>query len=102
LSDVTISGNSTTGVGGGVYNNIQLGTGSDLVVEGSAMAVDAGNSLRQIVSLRNASPSASVNTRIRDVYNNAHPKVLNRRSRDRFVFTHSKDVTNTTSSDLLN
>jgi hypothetical protein len=77
--------------------------GDGILIDGSAAVVNAGDSLRQTVSLRNASPSAPVNTRIKVVYNTAPPKVPNTgSSRDRFVFTYSKDVANEKATDFLN
>jgi hypothetical protein len=68
----------------------------------TAAVVITGDSLGQTVSLPGASPSATANTRIKVVYNTAIPQVLNAgSSRDRFVFTYSKDVTNQKATDFL-
>jgi hypothetical protein len=75
---------------------------NDILIDGSAAVVNAGDSLRQTVNLGNVSPSAPGNTRIKVVYNTALPKVLNAgSSRERFVFTYSKGVTNHKATDFL-
>jgi hypothetical protein len=62
-------------VGGLDQHTIQLG--NDNLIDGSPTVVNASDSLRQILSDWNASPSASVNTRLKVVYNTTHPNVLN-------------------------
>ena len=69
----------------------------------TAAMVITGDSLGQTVSLPGASPSAPANTLIKVVYNTAIPQALNvGSSRDRFVFTYSKDVTSQKPTHLLN
>jgi Ca2+-binding RTX toxin-like protein len=90
-------------VGGLGQHTIQLGNGNDILIDGSATVVNSGDSLRQILSDWNASSSASVNTRLKVVYNMSHPDVLKAGcGRDWFFFTYSKDVTNKKSTDRLN
>jgi fibronectin-binding autotransporter adhesin len=82
---------------------LPIGINPVMPIETSAAVANAGDSLQQTVSLRNASPSAPGNTRIKVVYDTVLPKVLNAgSSRDRFVFTYSKDVTNQMATDFLN
>ena len=63
-----------------------------------------GDSLRQILKHPwNISPSTSVDTRLKVVYNTSHPNVLKAGSgRDWFFYTYSKDVTNIKKTDRLN
>jgi fibronectin-binding autotransporter adhesin len=82
---------------------LPIGINPVMPIETSAAVVNAGDSLQQTVSLPGASPSAPANTRIKVVYNTAIPQVLNvGSSRDRFVFTYSKGVTNQKPTHLLN
>ena len=112
-SDVIVEGNGNDNVsagngadlvvGGLGQHTIQLGNGNDILIDGSATVVNSGDSLRQILSDWNASSSASVNTRLKVVYNTSHPNVLKAGSgRDWFFFTYSKDVANKKSTDRLN
>ena len=112
-SDVIVEGNGNDNVsagngadlvvGGLGQHTIQLGNGNDILIDGSATVVNSGDSLRQILSDWNASSSASVDTRLKVVYNTTHPNVLKVGSgRDWFFFTYSKDVTNKKSTDRLN
>ena len=112
-SDVIVEGNGNDNVsagngsdlvvGGLGQHNIRLGNGNDILIDGSATVVNSGDSLRQILSDWNASSSASVDTRLKVVYNTTHPNVLKAGSgRDWFFFTYSKDVTNKKSTDHLN
>ena len=103
-NDYVSAGNGADLVVGGLgQHTIQLGNGNDILIDGSATVVNSGDSLRQILSDWNASPSASVNTRLKVVYNTAHPNVLKAGSgRDWFFYTYSKDVTNKKSTDRLN
>jgi len=112
-SDVIVEGNgndhvsagngSDLVVGGLGQHTIQLGNGNDILIDGSATVVNSGDSLRQILSDWNSSSSASVNTRLKVVYNTSHPNVLKAGSgRDWFFFKYSKDVTNKKSTDRLN
>ena len=112
-SDVIVEGNGNDNVsagngpdlvvGGLGQHTIQLGNGNDILIDGSATVVKSGDSLRQILSDWNSSSSASVDTRLKVVYNTSHPNVLKAGSgRDWFFFTYSKDVTNKKSTDRLN
>ena len=112
-SDVIVEGNGNDNVSAGNgsdlvvgwlgQHNIRLGNGNDILIDGSATVVNSGGSLRQILSDWNASSSASVDTRLKVVYNTTHPNVLKAGSgRDWFFFTYSKDVTNKKSTDHLN
>jgi len=90
-------------VGGLGQHAIQLGNGNDILIDGSATVVKPGDSLRQILSDWNSSSSASVNTRLKVVYNTSHPNVLKAGSgRDWFFFKNSNDVTNQKSTDRVN
>lgn len=112
-SDVIVEGNGSDNVsagngadlvvGGLGQHTIQLGNGNDILIDGSATVVKFGDSLRQILTDWNASSSASVNTRLKVVYNTTHPDVLKASSgRDWWFYTYSKDVTNRKSTDRLN
>ena len=103
-NDYVSAGNGSDLVVGGLGQHIiQLGNGNDILIDGSATVVNPGDSLRQILSDWNASSSASVNTRLKVVYNTTHPNALKAGSgRDWFFFTYSKDVTNKKSTDRLN
>ena len=112
-SDVIVEGNGddyvsagngsdlvVTGLG---QHTIQLGSGNDILIDGSASVVNSGDLLLQIVSDWNASPSASVNTRLKVTYNTVHPDVLRAGiGRDWWFYTYSKDVTNKKATDHLN
>ena len=112
-SDVIVEGNGNDNVsagngadlvvGGLGQHTIQLGNGNDILIDGSATVVNSGDSLRQILSDWNASSSASVDTRLKVVYNTTHANVLKAGcGRDWFFFTYAKDVTNKKSTDCLN
>jgi Ca2+-binding RTX toxin-like protein len=103
-NDNVSAGNGSDLVVGGLgQHTIQLGNGNDILIDGSATVVNAGDSLRQILSDWNASSSASVDTRLKVVYNTAHPDVLKAGSgRDWWFYTYSKDVTNKKATDHLN
>ena len=103
-NDYVSAGNGTDLVVGGLgQHTIQLGNGNDILIDGSATVVNSGDSLRQILSDWNSSSSASVDTRLRVVYNTVHPNALKAGSgRDWWFFTYSKDVTNKKSTDRLN
>ena len=102
-NDNVSAGNGSDLVVGGLgQHTIQLGNGNDILIDGSATVVKPGDSLRRILSDWNASKSASVNTRLKVVYNTTQPNVLKAGSgRDWFFFT-SKDVTNKKPTDRLN
>ena len=103
-NDNVSAGNGSDLVVGGLgQHTIQLGNGNDILIDGSATVVNSGDSLRQIVSDWNASSSASVDTRLKVVYNTSHPNVLKAGGgRDWFFYTYSKDVTNKKATDRLN
>ncbi len=103
-NDTVIAGNGPDLVVGGLgQHTIQLGNGNDILIDGSASVVNPADSFRQILSGWNASPSASVNTRIKVVYNTVHPNVLKAGSgRNWFFYTYSKDVTNKKATDRWN
>ena len=103
-NDYVSAGNGADLVVGGLgQHTIQLGNGNDILIDGSATVVNSGDSLRQILSDWNGSSSASVNTRLKVVYNTVHPNYLSAGSgRDWFFYTYSKDVTNKKSTDRLN
>jgi len=103
-NDNVSAGNGSDLVVGGLgQHTIQLGNGNDILIDGSATVVNSGNSLRQILSDWNASSSASVDTRLKVVYNTTYSNVLKAGSgRDWFFFTYSKDMTNKKSTDRLN
>ncbi len=111
-SDVVVEGNgndyvsagngSDLVVGGLGQHTIQLGNGNDILIDGSATVVNSGDSLRQIESDWNASPSVSV-ARLKVVYNMAHPDVLKAGSgRDWWFYTYSEDLTNRKPTDRPN
>jgi len=80
-----------------------LGNGNDILIDGWATVVNSGDSLRQILSDWNASSSASVNTRLKVVYNTTHPNVLKAGSgRNWFFFNYSKTTSNKKATDRLN
>jgi hypothetical protein len=80
-----------------------LGNGNDILIDDSATVVNSGDSLRQILSDWNASSSASVNTRLKVVYNTTHPNVLKAGSgRNWFFFNYSKTTSNKKATDRLN
>ena len=103
-NDYVSAGNGPDLVVGGLgQHTIQLGNGNDILIDGSATVVNSGDSLRQILSAWNISPSTSVDTRLKVVYNTSHPNVLKAGSgRDWFFYTYSKDVTNIKKTDRLN
>ena len=112
-SDVIIEGNGNDYVSAGNgadlvvaglgQHTVQLGNGNDILIDGSATVVNSGDSFRQILSDWNSSSSASVDTRLKVVYNTSHPSVLQAGSgRDWWFYTYSKDVTNKKSTDRLN
>jgi hypothetical protein len=112
-SDVIIEGNGNDFVSAGDgadlvvaglgQHTVQLGNGNDILIDGSATVVNSGDSFRQILSDWNSSSSASVDTRIKVVYNTSHPNVLKAGiGRNWWFYTYSKDVTNRKSSDRLN
>src|SRR5262249_29133409 len=84
-------------------HTIQLGKGNNILIDGAATVVAAGDSFRQILSDWNSSPSASVNTRLKVVYNTSHPNTLKAGGgRDWFFFTYSKDSANPKKTDRVN
>ena len=103
-NDNVSAGNGSDLVVGGLgQHTIQLGNGNDILIDGSATVVNCGDSLRQILSDWNACSSASVNKRLKVVYNTTDPNVLKAGSgRDWFFYKYSKDVTNKKSTDRLN
>jgi hypothetical protein len=112
-SDVIVEGNGndnvTAGdgadlvVGGLGQHTIQLGNGNDILIDGSATVVNSGDSFQQILSDWNSNSSASVDTRLKVVYNTTHPNVLRAGSgRDWWFFTENKDSTNIKNTDRLN
>jgi hypothetical protein len=75
------------------------GEGDSPLGNGSGVA---GESPRQIVSVRSAGSSAAVNARLKIVYDAVHPHVMNQTSgRNRFSFTSSKSVTQKKFTGLL-
>ena len=102
-NDYVSAGNGPDLVVGGLgQHTIQLGNGNDILIDGSATVVKPGDSLRQILSDWNASKSASVNTRLKVVYNTSHPNVLKAGSgRDWFFYTYPNDTTNKKSTDRV-
>ena len=103
-NDKVTAGNGADLVVAGLgQHTISLGSGNDILIDGSATVVSSGDSFRQILTDWNASPSASVNTRLKVVYNTSHPNVLKAGSgRDWWFFTYPKDVTNIKKTDRLN
>ena len=112
-SDVIVEGNGkdqvTAGNGADLVvaglgqHTITLGSGTDILIDGAATVVNSGDSLRQILSDWNTSSSASVDTRIKVVYNTSHPNVLKAGAgRDWWFYTYNKDVTNIKKTDRLN
>jgi Ca2+-binding RTX toxin-like protein len=89
-------------VGGLGQHTIQLGNGNDILIDGLATVVNTGDSLRQIVSDWNASPSASVNTRLKVVYNTTHPNVLKAGSGRDWFFYNAPTTSNKKATDRLN
>jgi fibronectin-binding autotransporter adhesin len=102
-NDPVSAGDSADLVVGGLgQHTIQLGNGNDILIDGSATVVNAGDSLRQILSDWNASPSASVNTRLKVVYNTIHPNVLKTGSGRDWFFYGAPTTSNKKSTDRLN
>jgi Ca2+-binding RTX toxin-like protein len=103
-NDYVAAGNGADLVVGGLgQHTIQLGTGNDILIDGSATVVNAVDSFRQILSAWNVSSSTSVDTRLKVVDNMSHPNVLKAGSgRDWWFYTYPKDVTNKKSTDRLN
>jgi Ca2+-binding RTX toxin-like protein len=85
-SDVIVAGNGADLVVGGLgEHTILVGNGNDILIDGSATVVDPGDSFRQILSDWNSSSPASVDTRLKVVYNTTDRYVA--RSGDRTFFT---------------
>ena len=111
-SDVAVEGNGNDYISAGNgadlvvaglgQHTIQLGSGNDILIDGSATVVNTGDSLRQIVSDWNASPSASVNTRLKVVYNMTHPNALKAGSGRDWFFYNAPTTSNKKSTDRLN
>ena len=103
-NDQVTAGNGANLVVAGLgQHTITLGNGNDILIDGSATVVGAGDSFRQILSDWKASSSASVDTRIKVVYNSSHPNVLKAgKGRDWWFYTYNKDVTNLKKTDRLN
>jgi hypothetical protein len=110
-SDVVVEGNGndsvTAGngadlvVGGLGQHTIRLGNGNDILIDGSATVASANDSLRQILSDWNSSSSASVNTRLKVVYNTTHPNVLQAGSnRNWFFYKNPPTTSNKKSTDF--
>jgi Ca2+-binding RTX toxin-like protein len=84
-------------------HTIQLGNGHDILIDGSATVVNLGDSLRQILSDRNADPLNFVDKRLQVVDNTSHPNVLKAgSSRDWWCYTCPTDMTNKNATDRLN
>jgi fibronectin-binding autotransporter adhesin len=102
-SDVVVEGNGndsvTAGngadlvVGGLGQHRIRLGNGNDILIDGSATVVNAGDSLRQILSDWSNSSSALVNKRLKVVYNTTHPNVLHAGSGRNWFFYKNPPTT---------
>jgi Ca2+-binding RTX toxin-like protein len=90
--DTVVAGNGADLVIGGLgEHTILLGNGNDNLIDGSASLVNSGDSFRQILSDWNSSSSASVDTRLKLVYNTNHPNVLRAGSeRDWFFFMYAR------------
>jgi RTX calcium-binding nonapeptide repeat (4 copies) len=102
-NDYVSAGNGADLVVGGLgQHTIQLGNGNDILIDGSATVVNAGDSLRQILSDWNTSPSASVNTRLKVVYNTIHPNVLKTGSGRDWFFYNAPTTSNKKATDRLN
>jgi hypothetical protein len=102
-SDYVSAGNGADLVVGGLgQHTIQLGNGNDILIDGSATVVNTGDSLRQILSDWNASPSASVNTRLKVVYNTIHPNVLKTGCGRDWFFYGAPTTSNKKATDRLN
>jgi Ca2+-binding RTX toxin-like protein len=112
-SDVIVEGNGNDQVSAGNgadvvvaglgQHTISLGNGNDILIDGSATVVNSGDSLRQILSDWNTSSSASVDTRLKIVYNTSHPNVLKAgKGRDWWFYTYNKNSTNIKKTDRLN
>jgi CSLREA domain-containing protein len=103
-NDYVSAGNGADLVVGGLgQHTIQLGNGNDIVIDGTATVVNSGDSFRQVLVDWNAGSAASVNTRLKVVYNTSHPSVLKAgHGRDWWFFTYPKVVTNKKSTDRLN
>jgi Ca2+-binding RTX toxin-like protein len=100
-NDYVSAGNGADLVVGGLdQHTIQLG--NDNLIDGSPTVVNASDSLHQILSDWNASPSASVNTRLKVVYNTIHPNVLKTGSGRDWFFYGAPTTSNKKSTDRLN
>jgi hypothetical protein len=111
-SDVVVEGNGSDSVtagngpdlvvGGLGQHTISLGNGNDILIDGSATVASASDSLRQILSNWNSSSSASVNQRLKVVYNTNHPNVLQAGSSRNWFFYKPPTTSNKKSTDFLN
>jgi Ca2+-binding RTX toxin-like protein len=112
-SDVIVEGNGKDYVAAGNgadlvvaglgQHTVLLGNGTDILIDGSATVVSAGDSLRQILTDCNPSPSASVDKQLNVVYNVSHPNVPKAgSSRNWWFVTYKKDVTNIKKTDFVN
>ena len=102
-NDYVSAGNGANLVIGGLgQHTIQLGNGNNILVDGSASVANTGDSLRQILSDWNASPSVSVNTRLKVAYNVSHPNYLSAGIRRDWFFYGAPTTSNKKSTDRLN
>ena len=103
-NDSVQAGNGANLVVGGLgRHTIQLGNGNNILIDGSATVVNAGDSLRQILSDWNASPTTRVSQRLKVVYNSSYPNSLKAGSgRDWFFYTYPNTKSNKKATDRLN
>ena len=103
-NDNVQAGNGANLVVGGLgRHTIQLGNGNNILIDGSATVVNSGDSLRKILNDWNASPTTSVNQRLKVVYNSTYPNSLKAGSgRDWFFYTYPNTKSNKKATDRLN
>jgi hypothetical protein len=102
-NDYVSAGNGANLVVGGLgQHTIQLGGGNNILIDGTATLANASDSFRQILSDWNSSASTSVNTRLKVVYNTAHPNYLSAGSGRNWFFYKSPTSSNKKATDRLN
>ncbi len=77
--------------------------GSNILIDGTAILLQSGDSFRQILNDWKASPSAAVSSRLRITYNASRPNYLSVGSgRNWFFYTSPKVSSNRKATDRLN
>ncbi len=103
-NDSVLAGNGANLVVGGLgKHTIQLGNGNNILIDGSATVVNAGDSLRQILTDWKASSLTAVDLRLNVTYSTAVSSALDAGSgRDWFFYTEAKTRSNRKATDFLN